>query len=37
MTVNPRCSGVNREKATNVICKYIKILYNMINACIIET
>ncbi len=37
MYVNPRCSGANREKATEAICNYIKILYNMINASIIET
>ncbi len=37
MNVNPRCSGANREQATEVICNYIKILYNMINASIIET
>ncbi len=37
MTLNPRCSGVNREKATKAICNYIKILYNIINASIIET
>ncbi len=37
MNVNPRCSGKNREKATEAICNYIKMLYNMINASIIET
>ncbi len=37
MNVNPRCSGANREKATEAICNYITILYNMINASIIET
>ncbi len=37
MNVNPRCSVANREKAIEEICNYIKILYNMINASIIET
>ncbi len=37
MNVNPRCTGANREKATEAICNYIEILYKMINACIIET
>ncbi len=37
MNVNPRCSSANRENATKAICNYIKILYNMINASIIET
>ncbi len=37
INVNPRCPGANRENTTESICNYIKILYNMINASIIET